>query len=220
MRVHVRYFAYYRERLGRGEEWLELQDGADVAALWRRCVATQPALLDLWSATAVAVNGTYATRDAAVHDGDEVAFLPPVSGGAARCRLCAEPIDLASLHAEVEAPRHGAVALFLGVVRESSPTGKPVHYLEYEAYPGMAESEMERIAVELEARWPGCSVAMVHRTGRLSIGEASVAVAVATPHRGAAFEACRYAIDRLKERVPIWKKEVFADGSQWVGMGA
>ena len=118
------------------------------------------------------------------------------------------------------APRHGAVVLFLGVVRENSPTGKTVEYLEYEAYAGMAEQEMEAIAAEIEVRWERSAIAIVHRTGRLTIGEASVGIAVATPHRAAAFEACHYAIDRIKETVPVWKKEVFSDGSQWVGMGS
>lgn len=220
MRIHVRYFAYYREQLGRGDEWVDLPEGADVATLWRRCTAEHPRLTGLWDATAVAINGAYAGRDAALRDGDEVAFLPPVSGGARRCRLTDEPIDVGALEREVHAPRYGAVVVFSGIVRETSPAGKTVQYLEYEAYAGMAEAEMERIAEELERRWAGCTVAVVHRVGRLEIGEASVAIAVATPHRAAAFEACRYAIDRLKETVPIWKKEVFADGSQWVGMGA
>jgi molybdopterin synthase catalytic subunit len=220
MRVRVRYFAYYREQLGRSVEDVEMQEGSDVAALWRRCVGDHPRLPGLWESTAVAINGAYSGRDATLHEGDEVAFLPPVSGGAGRCRLVEGPLDVGVLHREVEAARHGAIALFLGVVRETSPTGKPVQYLEYEAYAGMAEREMEAIAAELEGRWPGCTVAIEHRTGRLEIGEASVAIAVATPHRAAAFEACRYAIDRLKETVPIWKKEVFVDGSQWVGMGA
>jgi molybdopterin synthase catalytic subunit len=220
MRIHVRYFAYYREQLGRGDEWVDVPDGSDVAALWQRCTADYPRLTGLWEATAVAINGDYAGRDAALHEDDEVAFLPPVSGGAARCRLTAEPIDFGAIEREVHAPCHGAVVLFSGIVRETSPTGKTVQYLEYEAYAGMAEVEMERIAQEMDRRWEGCTLAMVHRIGRLAIGEASVAIAVATPHRAAAFEACRYAIDRLKETVPIWKKEVFADGSQWVGMGA
>lgn len=220
MRVRVRYFAYYREQLGRGADEVEMPEGSDVAALWRRCVGDHPRLPGLWDATAVAINGVYAGRDAALHDGDEVAFLPPVSGGAGRCRLVERRIDAGALEAEVGASRHGAVVVFLGVVRETSPTGKPVRYLEYEAYAGMAEREMESIADELERRWPGCSVAMEHRVGRLAIGEASVAIAVGTPHRGEAFEACRHAIDRLKATVPIWKKEVFADGSEWVGMGA
>ncbi len=218
--IRVRYFAYFREQLGRGSEEVDLPEGSDVAALWQQCVAGHPSLPRLWEATAVAINGEYAGRDAALHDGDEVAFLPPVSGGAPRCRLVEEPIDAAALQAEVGADRHGAIALFLGVVRENSPTGKLVLHLDYEAYEGMAEREMEAIADEMERRWPGCSVAMVHRVGRLAIGEASVAIAVATPHRAAAFEACRFAIDRLKETVPIWKKEVFTDGTQWVGMGA
>ncbi|HVA92581.1 MAG TPA: MoaD family protein [Chloroflexota bacterium] len=220
MRIHVRYFAYYREQLGRRSEEVELPEGSDVAALWQRCVGDHPTLPGLWESTAVAINGEYAGRVAVLHDGDEVAFLPPVSGGAPRCRLVEGPIDLAALQAEVAADRHGAIALFLGVVRENSPTGKSVLHLEYEAFEGMAEREMEAIASDMDQRWPGCSVAMVHRVGRLAIGEASVAIAVATPHRGAAFEACRHAIDRLKETVPIWKKEVFADGTEWVGMGA
>jgi molybdopterin converting factor subunit 1 len=220
MRVRVRYFAYYREQLGRGADEVEMPEGSDVAALWRRCVGDHPRLPGLWESTAVAINGAYAGRDASLHEGDEVAFLPPVSGGEARCRLVEGTIDTAALEAEVGAARHGAIVVFVGVVRETSPTGQPVQYLEYEAYAGMAEREMEAIAAELERRWPGCTVAIVHRVGRLAIGEASVAIAVATPHRGEAFDACRYAIDRLKATVPIWKKEVFADGSAWVGMGA
>ena len=220
MRVRVRYFAYYREQLGRSAEDVEMPEGSDVATLWRRCVGEHPRLPGLWESTAVAINGTYAGRDSTLHEGDEVAFLPPVSGGVARCRLVEGPINVGALQMEVGAARHGAIALFLGVVRETSPTGKQAEYLEYEAYAGMAERQMEVIAAELDLRWPGCTVAIEHRTGRLAIGEASVAIAVGTPHRAAAFEACRYAIDRLKEMVPIWKKEVFTDGSQWVGMGA
>ena len=220
MRIHVRYFAYFREQLGRSREWVDVPEGTDLAALWQLCAADHPQLAAHWDAAVVAINGEYVARDAAIHEGDEVSFLPPVSGGAGRCSLTAEPLDSAALEASVAGSRHGAVVTFLGIVRETSPTGKQVEYLEYEAFEGMAEREMERIADEIEARWPGSAIAMVHRTGRLEIGEASVAISVATPHRGAAFEACRHAIDRLKETVPIWKKEVFADGSQWVGMGA
>jgi molybdopterin synthase catalytic subunit len=220
MHVRARFFAYYREQLGRSVVDVDLPDGSDVAALWRLCVGDHPRLLGLWDATAVAINGAYTGRDAALHEGDEVAFLPPVSGGAPRCRLVEDPIDAAALEAAVGAARHGAIVTFLGIVRETSPTGKLVQYLEYEAYGEMALQEMERIAVDVEQRWPGSAVAMVHRTGRLEIGEASVAIAVATPHRAAAFAACHHAIDRLKETVPIWKKEIFTDGSQWVGLGA
>ena len=220
MRIHARFFAYYREQLGRGDALVELAEGGDVAALWRVLTVEQPLLTALWASTAVAINGEYAGREASLKDGDEVAFLPPGSGGAPRCRLTDLAIDLALLQGEVTAPEYGGIAVFLGIVRETSPTGKRVEYLEYEAYAGMAAAEMERIAVEMDGRWVGCAVAIVHRIGRLAIGEASVAIAVATPHRAAAFEACRYAIDRIKETVPVWKKEVFADGSQWVGMGA
>jgi molybdopterin synthase catalytic subunit/molybdopterin converting factor small subunit len=220
MHIRVRFFAYYREQLGRGGMDVEIPDGSDVAALWRVCVGDHASLLGLWDATAVAVNGEYMGRDAMLHDHDEVAFLPPVSGGALRCQLVEDPIDTAALEAAVGAARHGAIVTFLGIVRETSPTGKLVEYLEYEAYGEMALQEMERIAAAVEDRWPGSAVAIVHRTGRLEIGEASVAIAVATPHRAAAFEACHFAIDRLKQTVPIWKKEIFTDGSRWVGVGA
>jgi molybdopterin synthase catalytic subunit/molybdopterin converting factor small subunit len=220
MKVTVRYFAYYKEQLGRSTDEVEMPEGSDVALLWQRCVGDHPRLPALWQSTAVAINGVYAGREAVLRDGDDVAFLPPVSGGEPRCRLVEKKIDVAALEAEVDAARHGAIALFVGVVRETSPTGKPVLYLEYEAFAEMAVDEMCAIAAEVDERWPGSSVAIEHRVGRLEIGEASVAIAVATPHRAAAFEACRYAIDRLKETVPIWKKEIFQDGSQWVGMGA
>jgi molybdopterin synthase catalytic subunit/molybdopterin converting factor small subunit len=220
MNIRVRSFAYYREQLGRNSEVVTIQDGADAAALWRFCMRDHPRLLDLYPATAVAINGAYADRDTILHEGDEVAFLPPVSGGTDRCRLTEQPIDLAALEAEVNAARHGAIVTFVGVVRETSPTGKAVEYLEYEAFPGMAQTEMERIAATVETRWPDASIVIVHRVGRLAIGDASVAIAVATPHRAEAFEACRFAIDTLKQTVPIWKKEVFPDGSQWVGVGA
>jgi molybdopterin synthase catalytic subunit len=155
-----------------------------------------------------------------MHDGDEVAFLPPMSGGAPRCRLVDRAIDLPALEAEVSAARHGAIVTFVGIVRETSPSGRLVRHLEYEAFDEMATREMERVASEIDARWPDCSLVMEHRTGCLAIGEASVAILVAAPHRAAAFDACRYAIDRIKEIVPIWKKEVFDDGSQWVGIQA
>jgi molybdopterin synthase catalytic subunit len=220
MRIRVQYFAYFREQLGRARDEVDVPDGSDVHALWLTCAGAHPRALDLWSSVLVAINGTYADRDAELHDGDEVAFLPPVSGGAPRCRLVDRRIDVSALESEVGAGRHGAIALFVGVVRETSPTGRGVRYLEYEAFDDMALQEMETIAQEIDERWPGSSVAIEHRIGRLEIGEASVAIAVATPHRGEAFDACRYAIDRLKASVPIWKKEIFADGSQWVGIGA
>jgi molybdopterin converting factor subunit 1 len=220
MRVRVRYFAYFRERLGRSHDQLDVPEGCGVQALWQQCTGDDERLAALWPVALVAINGEYAGHEAVLSEGDEVAFLPPISGGAAHCRLTDQPLDVAAVEAAVGASRHGAVVSFVGVVRERSDGGAAVRYLEYEAFDQMALREMEALAGVTEERWPGCSLAIEHRVGRLGIGEASVVIAVAAPHRAEAFEACRFAIDRLKETVPIWKKEVFADGSQWVGMGA
>jgi molybdopterin synthase catalytic subunit len=129
-------------------------------------------------------------------------------------RLTREPIDLAALQAV--APRDGALSLFVGVVRDEN-RGRPVAHLEYEAYEEMALTEMAGIEAEVRRRWPVTDVRLVHRLGRMDIGDASVAVAVTSPHRGEAFEACRFAIDTLKKTVPIWKKEFYADGAVWLG---
>ena len=133
-------------------------------------------------------------------------------------KITTEPIDVEALYRAVLRDRDGAVVTFHGVVREYSDSGRAVRYLEYEAYPEMAEAQMRAIGTEIKRRWDIDDVAMVHRIGRLEIGEASVAIAVAAPHRGEAFDACEYAIDTLKATVPIWKKEVFADGEVWVGL--
>ncbi|HKC73130.1 MAG TPA: molybdenum cofactor biosynthesis protein MoaE [Chloroflexota bacterium] len=133
-------------------------------------------------------------------------------------RITSEPIDVEALYRAVLRDRDGAVVTFHGVVREYSDSGRAVRYLEYEAYPEMAEAQMRTIGAEIKRRWDVDDVAMVHRIGRLEIGEASVVIAVAAPHRGEAFDACEYAIDTLKATVPIWKKEVFADGEVWVGL--
>ena len=133
-------------------------------------------------------------------------------------KITTEPIDVEALYRAVLRDRDGAVVTFHGVVREYSDSGRAVRYLEYEAYPEMAEAQMRAIGAEIKRRWDIDDVAMVHRIGRLEIGEASVVIAVAAPHRGEAFDACEYAIDTLKATVPIWKKEVFADGEVWVGL--
>ncbi|MCK6526359.1 molybdenum cofactor biosynthesis protein MoaE [Myxococcota bacterium] len=127
-----------------------------------------------------------------------------------------EPLDLARISREVESPAHGAVCTFAGVVRDHD-SGQPVVALEYECYPEMAEREMGRVRDDVLARWPGCRIALVHRVGRLLVGEVSVAIAVGSPHRAEAFEACRHAIDTLKATVPIWKKEIHPDGAAWKG---
>jgi MoaE-MoaD fusion protein len=208
----VRLFAGLRERAGFGERSLELDDGARLADVW-------PAL-DLGAepeGLLYAVNRTYAPAESGLTDGDEVALIPPVSGGA--FRLSSESLDLAAVVAEVADERAGAIATFLGTVRVES-RGRSVLYLEYEAYEGMAEQVMEQIAAELHLRYDLCAIAIHHRTGRVHIGEPSVAIAVSAPHREHALVACKDAIDTLKHQVPLWKKEVYEGGEEWIGRGS
>ncbi|MCA1707689.1 MAG: molybdenum cofactor biosynthesis protein MoaE, partial [Actinobacteria bacterium] len=182
---------------------------------------TDACLGDVWPALGLgrepdgllyAVNRNYAPRDRRIAEGDEIAVIPPVSGGA--CRLTEDPVDLNAVVAEVADERAGAIATFTGTTRVES-RGRNVVYLEYEAYPGMAEQVMEEIAGELKSKYGLCAVAITHRTGRVGIGETSVAIAVSAQHRQDALAACRDAIDALKERVPLWKKEVYEDGGAW-----
>jgi molybdopterin synthase catalytic subunit len=163
------------------------------------------------------VNKEYAERERELRDGDEVALIPPVSGGA--FLLSAEPLSLEAVVDEVQTDDAGAVATFVGTTRANS-RGRAVQYLEYEAYAGMAEKVMAEIADELRARYELCDVAIHHRTGRVDIGERSVVVAVSAPHRADALAACKDAIDTLKERVPLWKKEVYEGGEEWIGRGS
>ncbi len=212
MKVTVRLFAGLRERAGTGERELELPDGAGVADVW-------PAL-DLGdepTGLLFAVNRQYAAREQKLSPGDEVALIPPVSGGA--FRLSDRPLDAAEVIEEVRSERAGAVASFIGTTRVES-RGRTVHYLEYEAYGGMAEQVMEKLADELKGRYDLCEVAIAHRTGRVEIGGLSVVIAVSAPHRADALAACRDAIDRLKEIVPLWKKEVYEGGEEWIGQGS
>jgi molybdopterin synthase catalytic subunit len=161
----------------------------------------------------VAVNGEYASLDRPLNEGDEVAFIPPVSGGS--FRVTDEEIRVQELIDEVRSEEAGAIVLFLGTPRRRS-RGREVEYLEYEAYPEMAEAKLREIGQEIKERWGLDRVAIVQRIGRVKLGEASVAIAVAAPHRKEAFEAARYAIDRLKEMAPIWKKEVWEGGEEWI----
>jgi molybdopterin synthase catalytic subunit len=212
VQVTVRLFAGLRERAGFGERALELAEGAVVADVWAAL-----GLGDEPDGLLYAVNRAYAPPTDALADGDEVALIPPVSGGA--LRLSAEPLDPSAVVAEVADERAGAIATFLGTVRVES-RGRTVQYLEYEAYEGMAEQVMEEIAEELSLRYDLRAVAIHHRTGRVGIGEASVAIAVSASHRHDALHACKDAIDTLKERVPLWKKEVYEGGEEWIGRGS
>jgi len=206
----VRLFAGLREQAGYAER--ELEDVASVREVWARLElgAEPPGLL-------YAVNREYAPPHTTLSDGDEIALIPPVSGGA--FRLTEAPLDLAALTAEVADERAGAIATFAGTVRRES-RGKIVLYLEYEAYAEMAENVISQIAAQLQERYDLCGIAVAHRLGRVDVGEASVAIAVSAPHRADALAACREAIDTLKQTVPLWKKEVYEGGEEWIGRGS
>ena len=212
MQVRIRLFAGLRERAGTGARTLELTDGATLGDVW-------PALGlgDEPSGLLYAVNKRYAEPATALADGDEVALIPPVSGG--DFRVTAEPLSLDAVVREVQRDEAGAVATFLGTVRNRS-RDRNVLYLEYEAYEGMAEQTMAELARELTERHELLAVAIHHRVGRVEIGEPSVAIAVSSPHRAAALAACKEAIDTLKGRVPLWKKEVYEGGEEWIGQGS
>jgi MoaE-MoaD fusion protein len=212
VKVAVKLFAALREQAGTRQRVVELGDGAAVEDVW-------PALGlgDEPSGLVYAVNRAYVERSAPLADGDEVAVIPPVSGGA--YRLSDEPLSLERVAAEVASDDAGAIATFVGTTRARS-RGRDVIRLEYEAYEGMAEAEMERIARDLRERHDVIDVAIHHRVGPVEIGETSVVIAVSAAHRAAAFDACREAIDTLKTSVPLWKKELYAGGEEWIGLGS
>jgi molybdopterin synthase catalytic subunit len=210
VRVTVRLFAGLRERAGRSR--LELEDVARVSDVWARLeLGDEPAGL------LYAVNREYVERDQELADGDEVALIPPVSGGS--FALVDAPLDVAAVLREVEDPAAGAVASFVGTVRNHS-RGRDVTYLEYEAFEEMAEPMLARLGDELTQRHGLCAVSIHHRLGRVEIGEASVVIAVSAPHRSAALDACREGIEALKSTIPLWKKEVYAGGEEWIGRGS
>jgi len=219
IQVKIRPFSLVKQVLGTAGLTLELPPAATVAHLLEQLTAEYPALAPHLKNIIVAVNHTYAGRERPLASGDEVAIFPPVSGGmdATYTTLSAEPIDSSALIEMVTEPGAGAVVAFAGVVRDNN-LGRPVDYLEYEAYPEMAEAKMRQVAAEARERWPKIRrVAVVHRVGHLALNETAVLVAIGAPHRGdGAFEAARYLIDRLKEIVPIWKKEGWADGEEWL----
>ena len=217
MKAKVRLFASLADLAGTRETEVELGEGLSVAEAFRVLCQRFPEMADHAGSLMYAVNAEYVSPDHPLRAGDELALIPPVSGGAPEglFEVTADPLDPQRLIDHVRRDESGAVAVFLGVVRDNS-MGRRVLYLEYDAYPEMATRVMRQIAEEAMARWPVTGVAMQHRTGRLEIGETSLLIAVSSPHRKEAFEACHHLVDRFKEVVPVWKKEVWESGEVWI----
>jgi molybdopterin synthase catalytic subunit len=213
MKIRLLAFASAGDALGSQEMDWEIPDGSRVSDLRERLNAAYPKLAPLWPRLAVAVDGRVVTPDEPLAAGAEVALLPPVSGGGGpfRADLVDGPIDQESVVAAVAGPERGAVLVFLGTVRDSH-AGRGVAKLTYSAYRTMALEGLARIAADLEASSPGLRAAIVHRLGEVPVGEASVIIAVASPHRAAAYEASRTALERLKAEIPIWKREHYTEG--------
>jgi molybdopterin synthase catalytic subunit len=210
--VRVRLFAALRERAGAGAIDVDVPEGSRVADVWPTL-----GLGDEPTGILYALNKSYVERTHAIAAGDEVAVIPPVSGG--DFRLFETPLSLDAVVDEVRDEEAGAIATFVGTTRRRS-RGRDVLHLEYEAYEGMAERVMADLAVGLARRHQVCKVAIHHRVGRVEIGETSVVIAVSAPHRAAALAACREAIDELKTSVPLWKKELYVGGEEWIGQGS
>jgi molybdopterin synthase catalytic subunit len=219
MRVTLLYFAAARERAGTPRETLELREGATARDALDAACAAHPPLRPVADRLRLAVDQEFSTPDRPLRDGAEVALIPPVSGGTGAHRVQASALDPGAAIAQVAGTGCGAIVTFLGTVRDHA-RGQRVVRLEYEAYPEMALRVFERIAEEVEARWPGARLAIHHRMGSLEPGGLSVVIAAAAPHRADAFSACRHAIEELKKDAPIWKREHYPDGSVWVGMGS
>jgi molybdopterin synthase catalytic subunit len=221
MRVRVLFFGQLREITGVAEDHADLSEGARVEDLYERYSRRFPRLFDFRASVAASVNQEYANWRAPLSQGDEVAFLPPVSGGDRPLLLTSDlfeltrlPIPVEALIKSLRAPEDGALVVFDGFVRNNFKGRRTLH-LEYESYEPMALSKIREIGAQMRDKFSIHRIAIVHRLGRLEIGDTSVFIAVSSPHRAAAFDACRFAIDTLKRSVPIWKKEFFADSSIW-----
>jgi MoaE-MoaD fusion protein len=215
MQVRILYFGVLKEQTRTASETLELAaESLQLSDVLRDLRGKHPALNGWMESIAIAVNQEYATPHLALKDGDEIALLPPVSGGTSRATIVREPIDTQRVLNSVKHPEDGTALIFDGVVRNNTK-GRRTLYLDYEAYEEMAVKKMEDLAAAVIAQKEVRDVAIVHRLGRLEIGETSVLIVVAAAHRAAAFEACRWLIDTLKQTVPIWKKEYFEDGAVW-----
>ncbi len=244
MRVTVRLFAMLRQQAGWRQREVELPADSSIEDAWRALVRLQPDFAQARQSVRFARNGAYASPDERLADGDQLAIIPPVAGGAPRdepdryrqLAIAPERIEdelLATLRQTVPTAVDGALVIFVGQTRETPGTpapgqedeaarhaGKPVTGLDYEAFEEMALETLGHVAAEIEQRFGVRRLAIVHRVGRVAVGEPSVVIAAAAPHRGAAFDACRYAIEELKARAPIWKAEHYADGSVWIGAPA
>jgi molybdopterin converting factor subunit 1 len=221
MRIQVRYFAIFRERLGVDGEELELPVGASVATAVAALAARHEVVARLLGRFQVARNQEMGRPTDPLADGDELALIPPVAGGvgaARHARMVADRPSLDRVSAAVLDADKGGLVTFTGLVRRSN-LGRVVERLEYEAYPAMADRVMASLCDAIEAEIAGCRLAVEHASGRLEVGDVAVVIAAAAPHRAEAFAACRALIDRLKESVPIWKKEIGPDGAEWIGLG-
>jgi molybdopterin synthase catalytic subunit/molybdopterin converting factor small subunit len=228
MHIRVLLFGQLKDIVGRQEESLDLQPGANLASVVAHYAETFPRFKPLAGTIACSINQEYATASSVLRENDEVGLLPPVSGGKSpvappafginlqseHCAIVRKKIAVQEIADSIKAPQDGAAAVFEGIVRNNT-RGRRTIYLDYEAYESMALNEMEKLAQSALANFKVRDVCLVHRLGRLEIGETSVLVVVASAHRGPAFEACRWLIDTLKKTVPIWKKEYFEDGAVW-----
>jgi molybdopterin synthase catalytic subunit len=227
MQVRLLFFATLKDIVGARELRLEVPAGATVADVLTRLESSYPRVKDYRPVVLTAINEEYVDQKAPVSDGDEVAIFPPVSGGSVGSEILSidrpgelyqitrDPIDAQAVSRQLLRPGDGAICVFEGVVRDNSK-GKRTLHLIYEGYEPMALKKLEEIGIFVKQAWEIGCIAMIHRLGHLDIGETSVAVIVTSPHRRAAFDACHYAIDKLKKVVPIWKKEFFGDGEVWV----
>ena len=220
MKIRVLFFGVLKDLAGRTMETVDLPEKATLADLLSHYGTSVPNLGVHFAGMAVSINQEFARPSDQLKAGDEVALLPPVSGGSGavshspRCAITREPIDTAAIANALKHPEDGAAAIFEGIVRNNT-RGRQTVYLDYESYEAMALKKMEELVAQALADFKIRDVALVHRLGRLKIGETSVLIVVASAHRGAAFEACRWLIDTLKKTVPIWKKEYFVDGAVW-----
>ncbi len=218
--IRVLFFGAARDVVGQAEVDFALEQAANVSAIFAQLIETYPQLSRFGRSLLIAVNQEYAAGDRLVHDGDELAIFPPVSGGESDpshdfFELTTDPIDVGAIARRVVLPECGATVTLDGYAREWTK-GRRTLYLVYEVYAPMASSELKKLGEEAHRRFEIAHIGIVHRTGKLEIGDTSVVIAVSAPHRRAAFEACEWAIRELKRTVPIWKKEVFEDGEIWV----